>query len=71
MAATTTEIRWTEKKLHLLKTLVKLKAVNGPNAVTQEEIARASGGKALGNVQPHFDMTVQGYINWARLPEER
>lgn len=72
--ATSTEERkivWTEKKIALLKTLSDLKATSGTSAATVEEVVKASGGKALSNVHPHFDMTTQGYLAWSQLEGER
>lgn len=69
--STESEIRWTEKKLTLLRTLVKAGATNAMSAISPEKIATLSKGKALTNLSPSFDITVQGYIAVAVLEESR
>jgi hypothetical protein len=66
----TSEIRWTPKKVALLRALSSLKATSEMHAVTVEEAIDASKGEA-NKPSPAFDMTVQGYISWARHEGER
>ena len=67
----TSEIRWTDKKIALLKALKKLNATSATSAVRVEKAVKAGGGadKCLSNVNPAFDMTVQGYIGWSDTGE--
>jgi hypothetical protein len=65
------DIRWTEKKVALLRALVKLGATSGDAAVLPEKTAKASNGKALGNPLPAYDMSVQGYLAWSKPEGER
>lgn len=65
------EIRWTEKKIALLQALSNLGATGPRTAVTVQEAIKASEGKALTNVIPQYDMTVQGYIAWTQFEDEK
>lgn len=61
----TAEIRWTGKKLALLALLKKMGATSVRGAVTVARVKEAAGDGVLTNIHPAFDMTVQGYLDWA------
>jgi hypothetical protein len=64
-------IRWSERKLALLKALVKGRATSSVAAINKEKIVNISNGKALTNLNPNFDITVQGYIAQSRFEDSR
>lgn len=64
-------IRWSEKKIELLRALRKGKALDPLSAITKERIAEVSGGKALTGLSPKYDLTVQGYVKPCQTEESR
>jgi hypothetical protein len=65
------EIRWSEKKLCLLRTLKQAGATDSANAISIEKIEKLSKGKALTTLNPKFDITEQGYIAVAQTEDSR
>lgn len=65
----TAQIRWTGKKLALLALLKKMGATSPRGAVTVARVKEAAGDGVLTNINPAFDMTVQGYLDWAEPNE--
>ncbi len=65
------EIRWSDKKITLLRTLRKAKATSALAGITKGKIVSRSKGEALSDLNPNFDITVQGYIGQAQIEDQR
>lgn len=61
------EIRWSDKKIGLLKLLKKLNVTSSNNGITLGELREKvkDGDDVLINIDPSFDMTVEGYLEWS------
>lgn len=64
-------IRWSEKKIELLRALRRAGALNPQKTITKEEIAKISGNKALTGLSPNYDLSVQNFIAMAQVENSR